>query len=196
MTTTGTETQVSGPIPLDQVAAAFSQHGSEGLTQLLGGDAPVLVLRTRSAENQVMFNTLPSSSHVPDRDRLDGIDETTDGRWPARGIGFVASSAVMPVTKSPRNPFLGLITVGRASNNDLRLPSPCVSKLHTILRQAAEGWKIQDSGSSNGTRVNGVKLEPKVDHWLNSGDDLLFGDTSCVFLGREGLQTFCKITRF
>ncbi len=101
----------------------------------------------------------------------------------------------MPVGKSDRNPFVGLITVGRAGNNDLRLNSPCVSKLHAFIKKTADGWKVQAPGSTNGTYINHLKLEPQVDHWLRPGDELRFAEVSGTFFDRASLLALCQIIR-
>jgi pilus assembly protein CpaF len=49
--------------------------------------------------------------------------------------------------------------VGRASDCDLVLESPAVSKRHLRLEVAAGGVFVEDLGSTNGTRVDGRRLE-------------------------------------
>jgi hypothetical protein len=57
------------------------------------------------------------------------------------------------------NPFMNMVTVGRATNNDIVLPTPNVSKLHAYLRQAGAEWSISDAGSTNGTWVDGKQVD-------------------------------------
>ena len=44
---------------------------------------------------------------------------------------------VLFVVKSTRNPFLAMITVGRAANNDLVLNDPTISKVHAHITWAS-----------------------------------------------------------
>lgn len=69
------------------------------------------------------------------------------------------------------------LTVGRAQDNRLVLADPRVSRHHGRL-QARRGTLVyRDLGSTNGTRVNGVRVDEVV---LGAGDRLLLGDTVLV----------------
>jgi ABC transport system ATP-binding/permease protein len=65
------------------------------------------------------------------------------------------------------------VTVGRADDNDLVLADPEVSRHHTRLEPDGHGWRAIDLGSTNGTWVNGVRLNAAI---LGVGDDVAFGD--------------------
>jgi pSer/pThr/pTyr-binding forkhead associated (FHA) protein len=45
-----------------------------------------------------------------------------------------------------------------------------VSRMHAIIRRTGTGLVLQDLASSNGTWLNGVKLQPYVQTPLKSGD--------------------------
>jgi hypothetical protein len=49
-------------------------------------------------------------------------------------------------------------TVGRASDNGVRIPSPRVSKYHAVLRIAGDQLFVKDLGSTNGTEVDGRRV--------------------------------------
>ena len=51
------------------------------------------------------------------------------------------------------------MTIGRRPLNDIVLDHRSVSGEHAVLRQAPEGWLIEDLRSTNGTYVNGVAVE-------------------------------------
>jgi hypothetical protein len=51
------------------------------------------------------------------------------------------------------------MTIGRRALNDIVLDHRSVSGEHAVLRQAPEGWLIEDLRSTNGTYVNGVAVE-------------------------------------
>jgi len=50
-----------------------------------------------------------------------------------------------------------------------------VSRMHAAIRVVADQVIITDLGSSNGTSINGEKIEPHVPHSLRSGDILSLG---------------------
>jgi DNA-binding NtrC family response regulator len=54
------------------------------------------------------------------------------------------------------------LTVGTAEGNDLRLTDPTVSRFHLELVCVEQGILVVDPGSTNGTRVDSVRLERAV----------------------------------
>ena len=54
------------------------------------------------------------------------------------------------------------VLVGRAETVDVRLPHPSVSQVHLCLRLVKGKLMSMDSGSTNGTTLDGVPLEPEV----------------------------------
>ena len=82
---------------------------------------------------------------------------------------------------SDRNEFtLGRISEGQPIMPDVDL-SPYqayargVSRLHAVLKREASRVFLMDLGSSNGTFVNGKRLNPNVDHALANGDVIALG---------------------
>jgi pSer/pThr/pTyr-binding forkhead associated (FHA) protein len=65
------------------------------------------------------------------------------------------------------------VTVGRAPSCDCVVPESCVSRRHAELRRDGERWFLRDLGSSNGTRVNGVRATEDVE--VRPGDRLSLG---------------------
>ena len=64
--------------------------------------------------------------------------------------------AIAPLRKRPGgNAFTGMITVGRADNNDLVISDGTVSKFHAYFRRLGQRWTITDANSRNGTMVDG-----------------------------------------
>jgi pSer/pThr/pTyr-binding forkhead associated (FHA) protein len=75
------------------------------------------------------------------------------------------------------------ITVGRAPDNALIIPSPVVASHHALIQAEVVGHyirhSIEDLESRNGLVLNGARLEPRRMYQLRSGDQLLIGpDTS------------------
>ncbi|MCZ6862563.1 MAG: FHA domain-containing protein [Alphaproteobacteria bacterium] len=87
-----------------------------------------------------------------------------------------------------------LVTVGRTSNNDIVISDISVSRFHAFLKQDANGtFQILDSGSTNGTRVNGAKVPTRGEGPptnLKSGDTLRLGRVEFTFLDATALHSF------
>ncbi len=67
------------------------------------------------------------------------------------------------------------ITVGRESDNHLRLPAGGVSRYHgRFVRIGKSLWQVSDTGSTNGILLNGVRIKQFA--ILNEGDKVAFGD--------------------
>lgn len=73
-------------------------------------------------------------------------------------------------------------TIGRHPESIVVLTCPSSSARHAIIKQAPEGFYVQDLDSSNGTRVNGAEIEEAL---LKDGDRVGFGDVQTVFYAGE-----------
>ena len=71
----------------------------------------------------------------------------------------------------------GVLTVGRREGNDIVVPDPYCSGSHAELKVEGGEFTITDLGSTNGTLVNGVRLEPNSPRVLQPGDELTIGHT-------------------
>jgi len=71
-----------------------------------------------------------------------------------------------------------IITVGRHPDSNLVLADPNVSRNHAEIRPQGERFAVVDLGSTNGTRVNGVRVDTQV---LQDGDEVAFGNTRMRF---------------
>jgi len=84
------------------------------------------------------------------------------------------------LVKRPGNPFPQFVSVGRAANNDLVFAVDSVSKFHGYFTVDAGQWAITDFRSTNGTELNGKKLEPTLATPVKSGDRIRFGEHLCA----------------
>src|SRR3954471_11727276 len=66
-----------------------------------------------------------------------------------------------------------VLLVGRHEECDVQLNSRKVSRKHCVIAQVGESLVVRDLGSTNGVRVNGVRV---VDGTLRSGDELTIGN--------------------
>lgn len=70
--------------------------------------------------------------------------------------------------------------VGRAAGCDYQFVDATVSSYHANLVRTAEGFSIIDLGSSNGTFVNGVRVQESV---IKDEDEVYFGLCRTIFRG-------------
>ena len=69
------------------------------------------------------------------------------------------------------------LNVGRASDNELTLNDGSVSKIHAALLMTAEGTLlVADTGSTNGTYINGRRITYGESRQIEDGDVIGFGD--------------------
>jgi len=76
------------------------------------------------------------------------------------------------------------VSLGREAGNDIQLHDTEVSRRHAELRRAAKTFTLTDLGSSNGTYVNGKRIES---HSLANGDEVQMGGSMMLYtcLGDE-----------
>lgn len=77
---------------------------------------------------------------------------------------------------------LNKLTIGRTRTSHVYVKDPAVSQKHGAFVWTAGRWTIVDSGSSNGTSVNGAEVEEGADPTpLADGDRVMIGtDTTVV----------------
>jgi hypothetical protein len=95
--------------------------------------------------------------------------------------------AIYPLVKGeyatgPMNAF----TIGRVDGNDMIMPDYAISKQHAILHIRRGSYTIMDCGSTNGTMVNGKRLDKKPIN-LRNGDIVGFARYEFTFLFPEAL---------
>jgi pSer/pThr/pTyr-binding forkhead associated (FHA) protein len=79
--------------------------------------------------------------------------------------------------------------VGRAADCDLPLRDANLSRRHVRFSFGGGSWRVEDLGSSNGTRLNGEKLAPQEARPLVHGDVVALGDdTELAFLDLERMS--------
>ena len=71
------------------------------------------------------------------------------------------------------------LKIGRQASCRVVFNDSNVSREHAQLRRSADGWKLLDLGSTNGTKINGVKIAEE--QLLVNGDELGFGTSSAKF---------------
>jgi predicted component of type VI protein secretion system len=109
------------------------------------------------------------------------------------GVATKVSDIAEPMNSSPRLVEAALVLqngeritldtdslkIGRQASCRVVFNDSNVSREHAQMRRSTDGWKLLDLGSTNGTKINGVKItEEQV---LVNGDELGFGTSSAKF---------------
>lgn len=78
------------------------------------------------------------------------------------------------------------LNVGRVADNDLSFNDSSVSKIHATLMLNPEGTLlVADTGSTNGTYINGRRIAYGEARQIEDGDVVGFGDVEVRFLKRD-----------
>jgi hypothetical protein len=78
------------------------------------------------------------------------------------------------------------VSVGRVRDNELALDHPSVSKIHAALTMNIQGTLlVADTGSTNGTFINGRRISYGEARQIEDGDVVGFGDVEVRFKKTE-----------
>ena len=91
--------------------------------------------------------------------------------------GAGAGSLVLP-TGQRVSLGASTVTIGRLVDCNIQLHDPNVSRHHAEIRPSGDGYVLHDLGSTNGSRVNGLRV---TQHLLDEGDEILIGNTRMLF---------------
>ncbi len=117
------------------------------------------------ASSDTMIFDRPAADAAPDSAR--------------RAYLLVSTRGSRPVQFDLGGPLIG---IGRASDNDVILDDPMVSRHHCQLKLQHGAYSFADLGSRNGSMVNG---QPVSQIALGPGDLIQIGDTEVEFQVRE-----------
>ena len=78
-----------------------------------------------------------------------------------------------------------LIQIGRDASNDVVLASPTASRYHAQIEKIGTRYRVTDLRSSNGTFVNGERIEKET--WLKPNDTIRIAQSSFV-MGTDQLE--------
>ena len=157
-----------------------AEHGALSESEFLGKiDAPhVLITQTQAPRDSSGFMTVKFTKET--------ISESSE----ARGV------MILPVAKREgANAFGMMITIGRATNNDLVIEHQKISKFHAYFRQVGTDWRVCDANSRNGTEVADEVLEPGQEgRAVRSGQRVRLGKAvELVFLSPADL--FARVAK-
>ena len=82
--------------------------------------------------------------------------------------------------------------VGRSEGQDLHLPYPEVSRNHAKIQWKRSGYYFIDLGSTQGSWLNGEKLEPREEYPLQTGDEVRLAEIDSTILYFDELLPLSK----
>ncbi|MGW8761408.1 FHA domain-containing protein [Streptomyces sp. NPDC055815] len=105
---------------------------------------------------------------------------------PPRLVGHQGSLAgqQFPIGATP-------LTLGRNGDNSVVITEGNVSRFHAEVRRERHGFVLYDSGSSNGTRVNGTRV---TSHELQPGDLIEIGTETLRFEAADAMETILDLS--
>jgi hypothetical protein len=95
-------------------------------------------------------------------------------------MSLAADAELVVVGRNDRSYPLSkdVVTVGRLDTCDVALADPGASRRHAEVRREGDEWVVLDLGSTNGTIVNGKRVNR---HRLAKGDRITVGETVLEF---------------
>ena len=90
--------------------------------------------------------------------------------------------AIYPLVRGEFATSIGnVFTIGRIDGNDLIMPDYAISKKHAIIEVKRKNYMLKDCGSTNGTMVNGERIQSKPVE-LHDRDIISFARYEFIFL--------------
>ncbi len=134
--------------------------------------APVSESDTSCSNCGLLLESDPTVAFVP----IQGAQHPALTRDEASALGGIHGFALV-VERGPRAgmTFLlspGATTVGRHPDSDIFLDDITVSRQHCRFLVTESSLSVEDSGSTNGTYVNGARVDRAA---LSPGDEVLVG---------------------
>jgi pSer/pThr/pTyr-binding forkhead associated (FHA) protein len=117
---------------------------------------------------------------------IEGDDEGSE-EFPFPNDELQPGQALLLVKRGPNAGSTFLLkeeetTVGRDPGSAIFLDDVTVSRRHAIVRRGDDGWSVVDSGSLNGTYVNGEQVDESK---LATSDELQIGKFKLTFFAAE-----------
>ena len=166
-----------------EILAAAIDHINDNRYRTL---APVKVesdvdIFTKGISIDPTFGEFEAELRQQDMQRQLGLDPKKASHQKERGAVNFNARIIMP--EGSREMNFGLVpggrrfNVGRGTDNDLYLNHPSVSKIHAALKMSDDGTLlVADTGSTNGTHINGVRIAYGEARPIEEGDVVAFGE--------------------
>jgi pSer/pThr/pTyr-binding forkhead associated (FHA) protein len=169
-----------------ELAEVVTQHSERESYRL--AEPAVVVLRDDNDAKRGSITVLPSL--VSAKQPVTASPPTSTDRGEAVMVQPIAASMSTPVAGAITSAIVledgtrhvldtERVTIGRQSGCTITIRDTNVSREHAQLRRRPNGWTIRDLGSTNGTKLNGVRVEGE--QMLANGDVIMLGAMKVTF---------------
>lgn len=169
-----------------ELAEVVTQHSERESYRL--AEPAVVVLRDDNDAKRGSITVLPSL--VSAKQPVTATTPNSTDRDEAVMVQPIAASMSTPVAGAITSAIVledgtrhvldtERVTIGRQSGCTITIRDTNVSREHAQLRRRPNGWTIRDLGSTNGTKLNGVRVEGE--QMLANGDVIMLGAMKVTF---------------
>ncbi|MBI5788661.1 MAG: FHA domain-containing protein [Candidatus Schekmanbacteria bacterium] len=147
---------------------------------------------------QVLEDEQTAVNNAPDDEStavgaMSEIDSNKTLLWGQKQPEFAKLFLVIPNSKGSEYPLdKAEITIGRTEDNDIIIDHPSVSRSHARIVLNETDYYLTDSGSANGTLVNG---NPAQDTRLQKGDQVQIGLVKGRFIDRGEIISYQELEK-
>ena len=165
-----------------ELAEAVTQHGERESYRL--SEPVVVVLREDASTKRGSISVVPSlvTAPTPVQTRTES-DEAVVIQPIAASMATPIAGAITSALITPDGVRHVLeterVTIGRQSGCTVVIRDTNVSREHAQLRRRPNGWTLRDLGSTNGTKLNGVRVDDE--QMLADGDVIMLGAIKVTF---------------
>ncbi len=191
----GAQQVAAGAAQAGQQAGAIPQQGAQ---QVAGAAQQVGVQQPAAGVAQAGIQQQPAANQHQQQQPAAGVAQAgLQQQQPAnnqQAIPVQASAeatTVVPQTPQMMNGYLynyatqqrfvltgNRVILGREISCDIQINDPSVSRHHAELLYGADGWTVRDTGSTNGTSLNGAPINQSR---VFNGDLIKLGNTELQF---------------
>jgi hypothetical protein len=174
----------SGRVSLASLRKLAQEHELEAFNQFVR--RPVLV------GSAIKSGIISSAGTSPDTLNTTQIFEPSRTQSTSISASESLKHAIYPMVKGeyPATPR-GAFYIGRINGNDMIMPDYAISKRHAIIDVEDGAYYIRDTGSTNGTRLNGSRLGKKRSQ-LRDKDVVSFARYEFTFLYPKSLYNMLR----
>ena len=166
------------PDLIRELTEAVTQHSERELYRLA---EPVIVV-LRSDENTKRGNITVLASLVVEEIHIESAEAVVVqpiAASMATSVAGAITSAIVLEDGTRHVLDTERVTIGRQSGCTIVIRDTNVSREHVALRRRPNGWTLRDIGSTNGTKLNGVRVEGE--QLLANGDVIMLGAIKVIF---------------
>ena len=166
-----------------ELAEVITQHSERESYHL--SEPALVVFRCSDDIRPGNVTVLPSLVHTEEQPATPGLSGeeavvvTPIAASMASAIAGAITSAIVLEDGTRHILDTERVTIGRQSDCTITIRDTNVSREHVQLRRRPNGWTLRDLGSTNGTKLNGVRVEGE--QMLANGDVIMLGAIRVTF---------------